>query len=423
MPITPVLLEKTKTGKYVDLLGFIAERWDDTVRETKADNGQLIGLPKPYTVPCRREHFQQIYYWDTFYTNEGLLAQGRLDLARGNVDNLLYLAERFGFVPNGNATYFLGRSQPPHLALMVDRIFETSHDLDWLRSALPALEKEQAFWRERRTTALGLAHYGTHASDEELLEVWAQPDERGVRPPEPAERSGKIREAAHMHAICESGWDFCPRFDRRTLDFFPVDLNALLWASERMLEKAHLLLGDATAALRWREAADKRTAFMRKFLWSSELGAFVDYDYVNGRQSALVSAAMFYPVWMGLCDASETESIMRLLPRLERNHGILACEPGPRDIHYQWDAPNAWPPLQYAAVQALIVAGRRQDATRVAKAFLDTVVINFDRTGDLWEKYNADTGDLNVTNEYGLPAMMGWTAGVSVALATMLEAP
>ncbi|MCS6242729.1 MAG: hypothetical protein H2172_02560 [Opitutus sp.] len=73
--------------------------------------------------------------------------------------------------------------------------------------------------------------------------------------------------------------------------------------------------------------------------------------------------------------------------------------------------------LRFPTVRALQVCGRFDDAHRVAHAFISTVARNLATTGDLWEKYNADTGDIQVRNEYKMPAMMGWTAGVCAALA------
>ena len=73
--------------------------------------GSLIPLPKPYVVPGGR--FSEIYYWDSYFTMLGLKASGKAMLIRNMVDNFAYLVKTFGFIPNGNRTYFLGRSQPP----------------------------------------------------------------------------------------------------------------------------------------------------------------------------------------------------------------------------------------------------------------------------------------------------------------------
>ena len=55
-------------------------------------------------------------------------------------------------------------------------------------------------------------------------------------------------------------------------------------------------------------------------------------------------------------------------------------------------------------------------ANRIAQKYLKTVEKVFERTGKLWEKYNALSGDIDVVSEYDTPEMMGWTAGVYMAL-------
>lgn len=45
----------------------------------------------------------------------------------------------------------------------------------------------------------------------------------------------------------------------------------------------------------------------------------------------------------------------------------------------------------------------------------------FEKTGCLWEKYNVVEGSINVTNEYEMPAMMGWSAGVYLYCADLLK--
>ena len=45
----------------------------------------------------------------------------------------------------------------------------------------------------------------------------------------------------------------------------------------------------------------------------------------------------------------------------------------------------------------------------------------FDATQNLWEKYNVVEGSSNVCDEYKMPAMMGWSAGVYLDAEKFLE--
>ena len=76
-----------------------------------------------------------------------------------------------------------------------------------------------------------------------------------------------------------------------------------------------------------------------------------------------------------------------------------------------------WAPLVLMAVQGLERYGFKAESQRVAMRFLNTVSAEFERTGTLFEKYNALTGSAEVgndisfgyaTNEPGF----GWTNAV-----------
>src|SRR5205814_1743834 len=104
----------------------------------------LLYLPKPYVVPGGR--FNEMYGWDSYFIQVGLLADGEVELARDMVDNFLYEIEHYGTILNANRTYYLTRSQPPFLTEMILGVFERTGDREWLRRTLPAIEKYHRFW-------------------------------------------------------------------------------------------------------------------------------------------------------------------------------------------------------------------------------------------------------------------------------------
>ena len=75
--------------------------------ETKESKNSLIPLPYPYIVPGGR--FREIYYWDSYFTMLGLQVSKRVDLIQNMVNNFAYLIDHFGYIPNGNRTYYLGK--------------------------------------------------------------------------------------------------------------------------------------------------------------------------------------------------------------------------------------------------------------------------------------------------------------------------
>src|SRR6266699_2452346 len=226
----------------------------------------LIPLPNPYVVPGGR--FREVYYWDSYFTMLGLVASGRTDLVRSMLDNFAHLVRTVGHIPNGNRTYYLSRSQPPFFAAMVG-LYAAATDTAQALRYLDALEAEHAFWMDgAERLAPGEAHRRVvRPPDGSVLnrywddraeprpESYRQDYELGQTLPE-AQRQAFYR---NVRATAESGWDFSSRWmrdpkDLRTLettDLVPVDLNSLLYHSERTIAALRAFRGrpgDAEAA-------------------------------------------------------------------------------------------------------------------------------------------------------------------------------
>ncbi|HEY9225934.1 MAG TPA: trehalase family glycosidase, partial [Gemmatimonadaceae bacterium] len=99
--------------QHIQTLWPVLTRSPDRVDERSS----LIPLPNAYVVPGGR--FREVYYWDSYFTMLGLVESGRTDLVRDMLDNFAHLISTIGHIPNGNRTYYLGRSQPPFFAAMV----------------------------------------------------------------------------------------------------------------------------------------------------------------------------------------------------------------------------------------------------------------------------------------------------------------
>jgi alpha,alpha-trehalase len=127
-----------------DLRGHVRLLWSQLVRQPQpaATGGSALTLTAPYVVPGGR--FQEIYYWDSYFTMLGLRADGHPDLVEAMLDNFTGLIERYGHIPNGTRTYYLSRSQPPYYALMLDLSANTDPAVTARR--LAALRAEHAYW-------------------------------------------------------------------------------------------------------------------------------------------------------------------------------------------------------------------------------------------------------------------------------------
>ena len=121
----------------------INKLWDVLTRQPDKVGGSLIPLPHSYIVPGGR--FGEIYYWDSYFTMLGLKVSGKYDMLENMVNNFSYLIDTVGYIPNGNRSYFIGRSQPPFYSLMI-RLLADIKGKDILVNYLPQLEKEYQFW-------------------------------------------------------------------------------------------------------------------------------------------------------------------------------------------------------------------------------------------------------------------------------------
>ena len=394
---------------YEKLLTYIRENWDNTRRFNPEDTGIKIGMPYPYTVPCIQSKFNDMYYWDTYFANKGLILHDRVQQAMFNCNNMRFLINKFGFMPNGSNYTYQYRSQPPYLSMMVMDVYEKTQDKEWLKACYKDLLKEYKFWMTYRITESGLNRYGSDSPAAHCTNFI----ERFKRVP--YETKGSAEYIAHcFEAECESGWDFSDRFEQRGLDFNPVDLNSNLYIYEKNFEKMEEILCEKDGRS-WAELAQNRRRLMNELMWDSETGVFRDYDYVQRRLSRTISAAGFHPYYAGLADEDKKIGASNLLKLLEVDHGIT-CTPETDKLYFQWGYPNGWAPLQWIAVVGLTNVGLEADARRLCEKYLSMVFANYEQTGHIWEKYNVVTGDLQVVNEYDMPDMMGWSAGIFTAM-------
>ena len=394
---------------------FICENIDKTSRiYTKPPKGKksLIGLPYPFTSPCIEGIFQEMYYWDTYFTNKGLLEIGKGEQAVNNVKNFLYLLTNYGKIPNGNRMDYLSRSQPPFLGLMLEDILQNVPNALSLQEAFDGLELELAFWNKKRILSNGLNCYGCDLPESELARKLHVTGYRN--------RTGKkvaytIENARNILCECESGWDFSPRFDLQCSVCNPIDLNCLLYKDEMLLSAWAERLGDAQKSQFYAKAAQERADKVRRLMRKE--GLYFDYNAVKDCCCETLSCAALFPYFVGL--DNDIVGFQKALTCLERRFGVVACDS--MENCYQWSAPNSWAPLNFVAFFAAKRLSLTDDALRIAKKYIEATDKLFALTGKLWEKYNAENGELDHASEYGTPDMLGWTAGVYIVCKNAVE--
>ncbi len=406
--------------QHIDRLWRSLERGPDVAEKYSS----RIALPFRYVVPGGR--FDEIYYWDSYFTMLGLEESGRHDLVVDMVKNFAWLIDRFGHIPNGNRTYFLSRSQPPFFAAMVELLAARDGDAVY-RTYLPQLQKEHDYWMSgaaavqpgtasRRVVRL--------AEGTVLNRYW---DDSQTPRDEAYREDVAIAKASYrpstdvyrdLRAGAESGWDFGSRWfadgraltSIRTTDIVPVDLNSLLFNLETVLAKSYALAADNGRASQLRKAAAQRKAAMQRLLWNAPAGAYFDYDWRHRHAIFSLSIATLYPLFFHVADQPQAEAVaLAVRQNLLKANGVATTR---IDTGQQWDAPNGWAPLQWIAIDGLRKYGQDTLAATIAQRWVAKNLRVYRATGKLVEKYDVTTDNAAGGGEYPLQDGFGWTNGV-----------
>ncbi|HEV8084680.1 MAG TPA: alpha,alpha-trehalase TreF [Chitinophagaceae bacterium] len=416
------------------LTDHIEELWDVLTRKPHETNDSLITLPHPYIVPGGR--FREIYYWDSFFTMLGLQVSGRVDMIQNMVDNFSYLTNEIGYIPNGNRAYYIGRSQPPFFACMVQLLSEEKGK-KILLDYLPQLEKEYNFWMkgiDQLNADNPAVNRVASLPDESILNhYW---DEHDTPRPEAYQKEIKLSQPVtdkkilyrHLRAACESGWDFSSRWFKEENEFtsihagdiIPVDLNCLLLNLEQTIAQAYEFSGDKKSVEKFINLAVKRKDAINKYCWNEEKGFYLDYDYKASSQTRSFTLAATFSLYFKIASQQQADAVAIIIEKEFLKSGGLITTTETTD--QQWDAPNGWAPLQWIAIMGLRNYNYDELAKEIARRWMSISEKVYHNTGKMMEKYNVVSTDLTAGGgEYESQDGFGWTNGVYLALKQLVD--
>ncbi len=428
-PFQPGAIEVDVTKPMIEHLDSF---WGSLTRssEDAGEFNSLIPLPNEYVVPGGR--FREIYYWDSYFTMIGLGVSGRVDLIESMLDNFVYQIETIGYIPNGNRTYFLGRSQPPFFGAMV-YLYAQYTSMEEAAKYIPALQAEYDFWMDgkdqldaenqsyRRVVLVNDLVLNRYHDDriEPRPESYLEDVELAHGMSE--ERANKL--FLDLRAACESGWDFSARWFEdgndfttiRTSEIAPIDLNSILYHTENVLAMLYAANGNEARAEEFENLAQYRFDAINATFWNEDATMFMDVLWADGSFTNRISAASFYPMYFRAADEVLGKSQAPvLLDNLRKDGGMLTSID---TSGQQWDSPNGWAPLQWIAYKGLDHYGFEEEAESMAKDWLAVNNKVYSTTGKMMEKYNvADTTLLAGGGEYPTQDGFGWTNGIALGL-------
>jgi alpha,alpha-trehalase len=437
----------------------------------------LLYLPDKYVVPGGR--FNEMYGWDSYFIIRGLLQAGRVDLARGMVDNFFFEIEHYGAMLNANRTYYLTRSQPPFVSSMFVDVYRAAQkdghpDKAWLERAYADLDKDYGMWTRDPHLAgqTGLSRYYDFGegpppeavqdesgfyrkvaqyfflhpaqADDYVVEMNPATTQSVAGSPyslqvcdvsmtmarAECEKAKQFKLSADYYkgdrSMRESGFDVSFRFGpfgAATHHYAPVCLNSLLYKTEKDLEQISLWLGHAEDAKKWSQRAEARKQLVSRYLWNQEQGLFFDYNFLTSHMSNYRYASTFYPLWAGLATPEQAKAVAGNLKVFNQPGGLPMSTD---DTGAQWDLPYGWGNIEMLAIEGLRRYGYNADADRFSYEFLSTVAENFRRDGNIREKYNVVTRSSEAHVELGYEMNVvgfGWTNAAFLELLHGLPKP
>lgn len=391
--------EQLTTEDVKEARAYIKEYWTHLERFHPKDDESLIGLPKPYLVPSFAEghefDYNELYYWDSYFMVQGLLDDEHKELVLGILEDLIALFNRFGIIPNGSRLYYTSRSHPPFLTSFILDVYQ-AYDLDeaWLKRHIEVAKREyEVVWMGER-----------------------KPNARQVY-----QGLSRYYDFNYLHDIAEaeSGWDMTPRFNRKAMNYLPVDLNSLLYKYEMDFAKAAKIFGDKREEAKWEIAASHRKETMEKLMWSDLRGLYYDYNFVKEKRGNVSSLAGFYPMWAGIADGKHAAQMVKTLRKFEHRGGLATTDAQPLNqlvpgkMPTQWAYPNGWAPLHFIIVKGLLRYGYKVDAERIARKWVKNNLDWYNKNGIFLEKYNVVQPDKPpVKGVYPSQTGFGWTNAI-----------
>ena len=383
-----------------------------------APGSSLIEINTQYVAPGGR--FRELYYWDSYFTQLGLLADQQTATADAMVRIFSGQLKRYGRIHNGNRDYYRDRSQPPFFAAMVS-LWQDRYSARSAAQFLPAMITEHHFWMGG-PRAIPVENGVLNRYWNDQAKPRSEAFHEDVELAELASRElGRAHEDVYrdLGAGAESGWDFSTRWFAdpgnfatiQTTALLPVDLNSLMWNLENKIAELSRAHGDAKTALRFQQLADRRARMIRENFYDVKTGTFRDINWRTGKLSPEITLAMVAPLFFGIATNEQAQKVLDVLERDFLKTGGLKTTL--RESGQQWDGRKGWAPLQWMAYVSAIRYQRFALAEKIRTRWLHANDVMFALTGEMKEKYDVE----NLTaiaggGEYEPQFGFGWSNGV-----------
>ena len=368
-------------------------------KERQPDRSSLIPLPNDFVIPGGR--FRETYYWDTYFTLLGYADLDQKNIVYNVTENMAYLINKFGYVPNGNRSYYLSRSQPPFFSLIVEMNAKLFADTMYVHF-LPEMLREYQFWMSNPNKINNYRNcvilkdsvvLNRYFDDLSTPRIEMYNEDINTFNKHRNQIEDTLNFYRNLRSTAESGWDFSSRwlkndtdiFSIETLDILPVDLNCLLYHLEETISKAYQLQHDTKSDI-YAKLAGRRKENIENTFWNDSAGFYFDYNYTEKMSTMKFTLAGVFPLFMGIADSSEALKVTNNIRKYFLKPGRVVTTM--TNSGQQWDSPNGWAPLEWMSIRSLKKYHYFGLADTIKNRWIHVNEGYYNRTQKMLEKYN-----------------------------------
>ena len=315
-------------------------------------------IEQKWTTPDRVPH-RHMWMWDSAFHSLAM-SQYNPKLAEEILLAMIKQTRDDGFMPHmANPTDSSDVTQPCVMSFATYKVYEKTHDKEFLKEAIPYLEKYLNFdmnYRDKNKNG--------------LLEWYTEPD--------------------YQECKCgESGLDNSPRFDfDEEMDC--LDFSSYFALDTEYLSKIYKEIGDEEMANKWEEISNRTKDKIKELLWDEEDGMYYDRLFSN-KLTKVLTHSSFLPMFIGI---ASKEQAARMVETLKDKTLLWSTLPvasisqkDPRFSNDMWRG-GVWLNLNYFIIVGLKKYGYEKEADELIKVTLDSVNKWYKKTGCIFEFYD-----------------------------------
>ncbi|WP_316817120.1 MGH1-like glycoside hydrolase domain-containing protein [Pedobacter nyackensis] len=239
--------------------------------------------------------FYGFWSWDSWKQAVGL-SYFNHELAKSNILSMFDYQDEHGMI--ADCVYADKKennwrdTKPPLAAWSVWMVYEQSNDVGFLKAIYPKLVRYHQWWYKNRDhNKNGLCEYGA-TDGTRIAAAWESGMDNAVR---------------FDHAVLFKNNDYAWSLDQES-----VDLNAYLYAEKEYLAKIADVLSLASDSKDWRKQLEPLKKQINERFYHKDKTFYYD-RLINGEWIAAEGPEGWIPLWAGLSDGKQAESVLRII--------------------------------------------------------------------------------------------------------------